>query len=140
MAFLCLAKAQEHKNEEKNRSDPLADIDQLKAEKIEAKKDRKMPSRIPVVLDNIHIDGDWKFDNATDDDPCSYVEQSDGSVLISTTHRYSNFDYCHEYWECDNPNHNMFFKWNRVQIEWDMPDCAFDWARFAWGTKDNHCK
>ena len=143
LAFLCLAKAERDKNEGKIRSEPLADpnfyIDQLKAEKIEAKKGRRSPSKIPVILDNVHIDGDWEYhDNGTDDDPCSYVEQSDGSVLISTAHRYSNYDRCHEYWECDNQNHNMFFKWNRVEIEDDYPDeCAFDWARFAWGTKDD---
>ena len=42
LAFLCLAKAERDKNEGKIRSEPLADpnfyIDQLKAEKIEAKK------------------------------------------------------------------------------------------------------
>ena len=39
----------------------------------------------------------------------------------------------HEYWECENPDHNMFFQWNRIEIK-DHFDCAYDWARFAWGT------
>ena len=93
---------------------------------------------IPVVLDNYHADGDWTSNNSTNDDTCSYDEQPDGSILISTYHTYFNNDYCHEYWECENPNHNMFFKWNRVQIEEDRRgNCEFDWARFAWGKGDD---
>ena len=71
--------------------------------------------------------------NSTSYDTCSYVEQADGSVLISTLHQYQDSDYCHEYWECENSDHNMLYKWNRVEIE-DHSDCAYDWARFAWGT------
>ena len=74
-----------------------------------------------------------KIDNSTSDDTCSYIEQADGSILINTLHQYQNSDYCHEYWECENPDHNMFFKWNRIEIE-DHSDCRYDWARFAWGT------
>ena len=96
-------------------------------------------NKIPVIFANSHSNGTWTSENSTDHDTCSYVEQSDGSILINTMHQYANFDYCHEYWECENPDHNMFYKWNRVQIEDDYPDyCEFDWARFAWGTQQEY--
>ena len=145
LAFACLAKAHRDENGEKIRPDPLIDpnfyIDQLTALKENAnrglaRKDRVVPSKIPVILDNEHTDGNWTSTNSTSDDSCSYVEQADGSVLISTMHQYQNLDYCHEYWECEDPAHNMFFKWNRVQIE-ETSECRYDWARFAWGTGDN---
>ena len=139
LAFACLASAHRDENGEKIRSDPLVDpnfyIDQLKAIKEKASSvARILPSKIPVVLDNDHTDGNWTSNNSTD--TCSYVEQSDGSILISTLHQYYSQDYCHEYWECENPNHNMFFKWNRVQLE-ETGSCAYDWARFAWGMADD---
>ena len=143
LAFACLAKAHRDENGEKIRPDPLVDpnfyIDQLTAMKEKAsrgiaRKDRVVPGNIPVILDNDHTDGNWTSSNSTSDDTCSYVEQADGSVLISTLHQYQNLDYCHEYWECENPDHNMFFKWNRVQIE-ETSSCNYDWARFAWGTE-----
>ena len=86
-----------------------------------------------VVFDNVYTGGNWTSNSTIDS--CSYVEQGDGSVLISTKHGYANLDYCHEYWECDNSDHQMFFKWNRVNIEENFT-CKWDWARFAWGTAD----
>ena len=148
LAFACLAKAHRDENGEKIRPDPLVDpnfyIDQLTAMKEKANsgiarggsENRVVPSRIPVILDNEHTDGNWTSTNSTSDDTCSYIEQADGSVLISTLHQYQNLDYCHEYWECENPDHNMFFKWNRVNIE-ETSECHYDWARFAWGTEVN---
>ena len=144
LAFACLAKAHRDENGEKIRPDPLVDpnfyIDQLTAMKEKAsmglaRKDRIAPGKIPVILDNEHTDGNWTSTNSTSDDSCSYVEQADGSILISTQHQYYNQDYCHEYWECENPDHNMFYKWNRVGIE-SHSNCAYDWARLAWGTGD----
>ena len=138
-AFLCIAHAQRNENEEENLPDLLSDPnfyrDQLIASKEKASRaigDRKPPFRIPVVLDNEHADGDWTSSN---NDSCSYVEQADGSILINTMHPYEGKAYCHEYWECKDPNHKMFFKWNRVQIQ-DADDCWYDWARFAWGIED----
>ena len=135
LAFVCLAKAHRDENGEEIRPDQLVDpnfyIDQLTAMKEKASKSRVLPSTIPVVLDNSHTST-----NSTNDDTCSYVAQPDGSIIISTKHQYDNFDYCHEYWECENPNHNMFYKWNRVQIE-SRYNCGYDWARFAWGTADD---
>ena len=137
LGFICLAKAHKDENGEEIRSDPLVDpnfyIDQLIAMKEKTSESRLVPHKVPVVFDNYHAVGNW---TSTDDDACSYVEQPDGSILISTGHLYNNFDYCHEYWECDNPNHNMFYKWNRVQIE-SQYNCRSDWARFAWGTADD---
>ena len=139
LAFACLTRAQKDEHGEKNRSDPLVDpnfyIDQLKAIKEKASSvARIIPSKIPVVLDNDHTDGNWTSINSTD--TCSYVEQSDGSILINTMHQYYNRDYCHEYWECENPSHRMFFKWNRVQLE-QTSGCRYDWARFALGMADH---
>ena len=139
LAFACLASAHRDENGEKIRSDPLVDpnfyIDQLKAIKEKASSvARILPSKIPVVLDNDHTDGNWTSINSTD--TCSYVEQSDGSILINTMHQYYNRDYCHEYWECENPSHRMFFKWNRVQLE-QTSGCRYDWARFALGMADH---
>ena len=148
-AFACLVKCQ--RDEEIILEDPLADypsaadpnfyIDQLKAIKekknrTKTRKDRVIPTRAPVIFDNDHTFGNWTSANSTSDDSCSYVRQSDGSILINTMHQYKDFDYCHEYWECKNPDHKMFFKWNRVQIE-ESSECLYDWARLAWGTADN---
>ena len=58
--------------------------------------------------------------------------------MIETEHWYKPGSFCHEYWECEDPNHTMFIKFNRVQIEnwnpsWsDLQRCAYDWARFGW--------
>ena len=145
LAFACLAKAHRDENGEKIRLDPLIDpnfyIDQLTALKENSSKEnirneRIAPSSIPVVFGNGNTDGTWTSTNSTSDDSCTYVEQADGSILINTMHQYQYNDFCHEYWECENPNHKMFFKWNRVQIE-EKWDCGYDWARFAWGTKND---
>ena len=90
LAFVCLARAQKDENGGKNITDPLVDpnfyIDQLKAIKEKANSvARIIPSKIPVVLDNDHTDGNWTSNNSTD--TCSYVEQSDGSILINTMHQ-----------------------------------------------------
>ena len=59
-------------------------------------------------------------------------------MLIDTEHWYQAGAFCHEYWECEDPNHTMFIKYNRVQLEnWDRPEldlnrCMGDWARFGW--------
>ena len=65
--------------------------------------------------------------------------KDDGSILIETEHWYQPGSFCHEYWECKDPTHTMFIRYNRVQIENSInpkrPDlirCYGDWARFAW--------
>ena len=59
--------------------------------------------------------------------------------MIETEHWYRSGSFCHEYWECEDPNHTMFIKYNRVQIEsWSgsytngLNRCVYDWARFGW--------
>ena len=59
--------------------------------------------------------------------------------MVDTEHWYSYGAFCHEYWECENPNHTMFIKYIRVQLDGyrtpvigDMPRCTWDWARFGW--------
>ena len=98
LAFSCLAHRDE--NGEKIRPDPLEDpnfyADQIAAWKRKGgdglvRKDRKVPSRVPVVFDNIHTDGNWTAGNSTDEDTCTYEEQSDGSILINTKHSYISF-------------------------------------------------
>lgn len=114
LAFTCVVKAQRNKTEDEfgleNNYDDI---------------NRALPSTIPVV-----------FDNTDGDDSCSYVEQSDGSIVISTMHGYEANHNCHKYWECDDPDHKMFFKWNRVQMR-QSKDCKNGWARVAWGTKEH---
>ena len=114
LAFTCLVKANKNGTE---------DEDGLENEYNNI--NRALPSTIPVV-----------FDNTDADDSCSYVEQPDGSILISTMHQYKRDNNCHKYWECDDPNHKMFFKWNRVRMR-QSNNCKNDWARLAWGTGDN---
>ena len=91
------------------------------------KQERLIPRHIPIIFDN---GGTWTRDF------CTYDEQADGSILINTMHPYQNNGVCHEYWECKNTDHNMFFKWNKVQIV-ESSDCYSDWARFAWGTAED---
>ena len=161
LAFLCLVKAKRDeiddpdfkipekeritKKEKSDKSevevDPMTEpnfyIDQLKALKEQESRGLKSisPWLYPVIFDNEDTDGNWTAlttnSTGTSGQTCSYVEQADGSVLINTMHRYLNNDNCHQYWECENPKHNMFFKWNRADIE----GCPFDWTRFAWGTE-----
>ena len=119
--FTCLVKAQREEN-----------VEEIGQENI-ARKVRD-PNMIPIIFNDQHSNDEWASINSTSDDTCSYVEQDDGSILINTMHEYQIFDYCHEYWECDDPNHQIFFKWNKVQIEQDR-NCTGDWARFAWGTE-----
>ena len=64
--------------------------------------------------------------------------------MIDTEHWYQSGAFCHEYWECEDPNHTMFIKYNRVQLDnWiprnqfnptasDVHQCDYDWARFGW--------
>ena len=64
--------------------------------------------------------------------------------MVDTEHSYSAGAFCHEYWECEDPNHTMFIKYNRVQLDnWiprnqfnptasDVHQCDYDWARFGW--------
>ena len=126
LAFLCLAKAQ--RDENLSTDDDKTDLDQRRKPGWSPTID---DDKIPVIFDNEHTDGSWTSLNSTSDDSCTYVEQDDGSILINTMHRSFAFDYCHEFWECDNPDHIMFFKWNKVDLAYGT------WARFAWGTEDN---
>ena len=142
VAFVCLSKAQ--RDEKLPTDDNKTKSDQRKAmeERGITRNNKDMPSNVPVIFDNEHTDGTWMSTNFTQDDSCTYVEQADGSVLISTRHNYRAFDYCHQYWECDNPDHKMFFKWNDVSLSWysdcsGSDCCREDWARFAWGTEEN---
>ena len=112
LALTCLAKAQRNETEDEIGSE-YDDIT------------RALPSTIPIV-----------FENTDGDDSCSYVEQSDGSIVISTMHNYQRDNNCHKYWKCDDPNHKMFFKWNRVQMR-ASKNCKNDWARVAWGNEEN---
>jgi len=58
--------------------------------------------------------------------------------MVDTEHWYSYGAFCHEYWECENPNHTIFIKYHRAQLDnWtpvsgDKPRCLYDWARFGW--------
>ena len=58
--------------------------------------------------------------------------------MVDTEHSYSAGAFCHEYWECEDPNHTMFIKYIRVQLDnWtptgaDTHRCLYDWARFGW--------
>ena len=148
LAFSCLVKAQRDKNDDpdsriseitKNRVtkneeskievDPMTEpnfyIDQLKALKEqESRRIRSDPSTVPVVFAN----------DESEAQSCSYVKQADGSIIISTMHQYQSNQNCHQYWQCEDPAHNMYFKWNRVAIE---RNCDSDWTRFAWGNGDN---
>ena len=68
--------------------------------------------------------------------------KDDGSIMIETDHWYKPGSFCHEYWECEDPNHTMFIKYIRVQIEnykifnTDVIQCNYDWARFGWEVDD----
>ena len=134
LVFLYLVKAKRDENEVKTLSDPNLYNNQSEEKDSRRIADRKPPFKIPVVLANEHAEiigkTNWTSANV---DTCSYEKQFDGSILIKTMHPYDGKAYCHEYWECDNPNHNIFFKWNRVEIE----GACVDWARFAWGIEDD---
>ena len=115
LAFTCLVKAQINEIEINETEDKIGSEYDVRA----------LPSTIPVV-----------FENTEGGDSCSYVEQPNGSIVISTMHNYKRHNYCHKYWKCDDPNHKMFFKWNRVQMR-QSNNCTNDWARIAWGNEQN---
>ena len=134
LAFVCLAKAQ--RDEQYPIDDGKNDSDQRNAmeESDIARWYTSSPNKTPVIFDNDHADDTWTSPNSTSDDSCTYVEQADGSILINNARK--RYEYCHEFWECDNPDHIMFFKWNEVQFG-SYNRCKEAWARFAWGTEEN---
>ena len=147
LAFAVLVEAQKKGNRNGNKKpkkskeelDPIEQpnfyYDQFRKykEKLESSKGtRVLPTSIPIVFDEIHeVNGTWNNPNDTSDDTCTYIVQSDDSIIISTQHNYENRDYCHEVFECEEPNHQIYFKYNTMYIE-DHRDCLFDWSRFAW--------
>ena len=130
LAFACQVHASDEADDGKLRIRNA----QEKNQNLDERRDHRYS---PIVFSNIHEDSL----NETDDDTCTYEAQDDGSILINTQHDYENYAYCHEYWECDDPNHVIFYKYNRIDIQYDY-DCDKDWSRFAWayGSKSRAIK